>query len=127
MDALLKKATTADESPTPGYVYVELGKLTLTDLAICDKMADWLAGAFPARLCGRPAGELTGSTPGAHNYRDAQRERPRVCVLAAPAEHAPTRQRARSPQFEGIRVSSHQRGVPPCRAQLAPPRTMVSR
>jgi hypothetical protein len=45
MDALLKKATTADDTPTPGYVYVELGKLTHGDLAVCDKMADWLAGA----------------------------------------------------------------------------------
>jgi hypothetical protein len=26
MDALLKKATTADENPTPGYVYTELSK-----------------------------------------------------------------------------------------------------
>lgn len=45
MDALLKKATTADDSPTPGYVFVELGKLTHTDLTVCDKMADWLGGA----------------------------------------------------------------------------------
>jgi len=45
MDGLLKKATTADDTPTPGYVYVELAKLTHNDITIIDKMADWLAGA----------------------------------------------------------------------------------
>jgi hypothetical protein len=42
MDGLLNKATTADENPTPGYVYPELVKLTHADVANCDKMADWL-------------------------------------------------------------------------------------
>ena len=46
MEGLLKKATAADDNPTPGYVYVELAKLTHTDLTVCDKMADWLAGAL---------------------------------------------------------------------------------
>jgi hypothetical protein len=42
MDGLLNKATTADENPTPGYVYPELIKLTHADVGNCDKMADWL-------------------------------------------------------------------------------------
>ena len=42
MDSLLKKATTNDDNPTPGYVYTELAKLTHADVTTCDKMADWL-------------------------------------------------------------------------------------
>lgn len=43
MDSLLNKATTSDENPTPGYIYADLIKLTHSDVAICEKMADWLA------------------------------------------------------------------------------------
>jgi ATP-dependent Lon protease len=42
MDALLAKATTADENPAPGYVFTELSKLTHTDASTCDRMSDWL-------------------------------------------------------------------------------------
>jgi hypothetical protein len=42
MDGLLKKATTDDENPTPGYVFTELAKFTHNDPGTCEKMVDWL-------------------------------------------------------------------------------------
>ena len=42
MDGLLNKATTADENPTPGYVFSELAKIQHADASTTDKMADFL-------------------------------------------------------------------------------------
>ena len=42
MDGLLRKATAPDDAAPPGYVFVELCKLTNNDIAVCERMADWL-------------------------------------------------------------------------------------
>ena len=42
MDGLLNKATTNDDNPTPGYVFVELTKMLHGDAGLCEKMSDSL-------------------------------------------------------------------------------------
>eukprot|EP00403_Amphidinium_massartii_P017834 CAMPEP_0178415610 /NCGR_PEP_ID=MMETSP0689_2-20121128/23639_1 /TAXON_ID=160604 /ORGANISM="Amphidinium massartii, Strain CS-259" /LENGTH=185 /DNA_ID=CAMNT_0020036933 /DNA_START=47 /DNA_END=600 /DNA_ORIENTATION=- len=40
--ALLNKATSADDTPTPGYMFGEIAKATFADIDACQQLADYL-------------------------------------------------------------------------------------
>jgi len=40
--SVLNKATSADDTPTPGYLYTEIAKSTFTDFNSCQQLADYL-------------------------------------------------------------------------------------
>mmetsp|Transcript_86167 Transcript_86167/g.157095 ORF Transcript_86167/g.157095 Transcript_86167/m.157095 type:complete len:780 (+) Transcript_86167:79-2418(+) len=39
---MLNKATTADDTPTPGYMYGDIAKMTFADVSACQQIADYL-------------------------------------------------------------------------------------
>merc|ERR1719282_1020995 len=40
--SVLNKATSADDAPTPGYLYTEIAKSTFVDINACQQLADYL-------------------------------------------------------------------------------------